>query len=108
MHAARPNQHPNTLPSALSPPPCSDGASIAIATKSIAAVLPGLKQLYSVAGGAAGWQAAGAPWKQPGLGITLPTVDLKSIGKNLDALAEDFKVCLVRAGDGEGGGWGED
>ena len=44
-----------------------------------------------MAGGAAGWRAAGAPWREPGK-LVLPSVDLRSIGKGLDTLAEDFKA----------------
>lgn len=47
-------------------------------------------QFYFVQGGAEAWQAAGAPWRKPGK-LTLPSLNFKAFGKNIDTLAEDFK-----------------
>lgn len=71
----------------------SDGTAYGVAAKAIAEALPEVRSLLAVAGGAEGWQAAGAPWRAPGaaLSLSLPSVDLRSIGKGLDNLAEDFK-----------------
>ena len=52
------------------------------------AVKAGLTQVLVVKGGATGWQSAGAPWKVPSKGLSL---DLSSLTKGLDNLAEDFK-----------------
>eukprot|EP00887_Chlorella_sp_A99_P004254 scaffold15.g4254.t1 len=71
----------------------TDGTAYGVAAKAIAEALPEVRSLLAVAGGAEGWQAAGAPWRAPGaaLSLSLPSVDLRSIGKGLDNLAEDFK-----------------
>lgn len=47
-------------------------------------------QFYFVQGGAEAWQAAGAPWRKPGK-LSLPSLNFKAFGKNIDTLAEDFK-----------------
>lgn len=47
-------------------------------------------QFYFVQGGAEAWQAAGAPWRKSGK-LTLPSLNFKAFGKNMDTLAEEFK-----------------
>lgn len=60
-----------------------------------------VSKTYYVQGGAEAWAESG-PWRAPssGLSLSLPSVDLKAIGKSVNSLAEDFKEApsLTKAG----------
>ena len=74
-----------------------------VAKKAAAAVADVVEKVYYVQGGAEAWAETG-PWKQPGAGLSfsLPSVNLnlKSVGANINELAEDFKKApsLTKAG----------
>jgi chitinase domain-containing protein 1 len=49
-----------------------------------------VEKVYYVQGGAEAWEEQG-PWRSPSKGLSLPSLDLKSVGSNINELAEDFK-----------------
>lgn len=73
----------------------SDGSE----SKEAAKLIDGVEKLYFVQGGAEVWSAYGA-WKEPGKGLSLSLPDLKGVGSQLNALAEDYKEAptLNKAG----------
>lgn len=67
--------------------------------KSAANAIEGVEKVYYVQGGAEAW-AETAPWRAPSAGLSLSLPDLKAVGKNINALADDFKEApsLTKAG----------
>jgi len=49
-----------------------------------------VEKVYYVQGGAEAWEEQG-PWRAPSKGLSLPSLDLRSVGSNINELAEDFK-----------------
>lgn len=58
-----------------------------------------VEKIYYVQGGAEAWEEQG-PWRAPSKGLSLPSLDLRSVGSNINELAEDFKKApsLTKAG----------
>jgi len=61
-----------------------------------AGIAAGLEKVYFVSGGAAQWQASGAPWREP----SKASFSLSAITDGIDALAEDFKEAPTLAKSG--------
>jgi hypothetical protein len=74
----------------------SDASIAKMAAAELAEVV---EKVYYVQGGAEAWEEEG-PWRAPSKGISLPSLDLKSVGSNINELAEDFKKApsVTKAG----------
>ena len=74
----------------------SDGTVAKLAASELAEIV---EKVYYVQGGAEAWEEEG-PWRAPSRGLSLPSLNLKSVGSNINELAEDFKKAptLTKAG----------
>lgn len=68
----------------------ADGTESRAAAKELSRLEGAFAQIYFVEGGAESWVNSGAPWRKPGK-LSLPSFNIKDLGKNIDTLAEDFK-----------------
>jgi chitinase domain-containing protein 1 len=74
----------------------SDGS---VASTAAAELEDVVEKVYYVQGGAEAWEEQG-PWRAPSKGLSLPSLNLKSVGSNINELAEDFKKApsVTKAG----------
>ncbi|KAG7670810.1 hypothetical protein Ndes2526B_g01435 [Nannochloris sp. 'desiccata'] len=74
----------------------SDGTVAKVAAAELEELV---EKIYYVQGGAEAWEEQG-PWRAPSKGLSLPSLDLRSVGSNINELAEDFKKApsLTKAG----------